>query len=98
MGSAYSAECECGYQEHDLMDGYGMSMQAYSIVVCLKCKRLSSLFLGKVTDTNETTITNRSCKHCHSGGIGLYEVLPDHNLCPGCGSTSLEFTETMLWD
>jgi hypothetical protein len=99
MGSAYSAHCSCGYEEHELMDGCGMEMQQYVVVACRKCHRLSSKYLGVISDSAESGLKNKRCGHCRSSNIFLYEV-PENGagVCPRCGKKSLAFAETMLWD
>ena len=99
MGSAYTAYCNCGYEEHDLMHGSGMAMQQYVIVVCQKCHRLSSKRLGVLNDTAGINLENKRCGHCGSRKISLYEV-PEvgASMCPRCGKKSLDFFRTMLWD
>ena len=99
MGAAYSAHCNCGYEEEDLMYGYGMEMQKYVVVVCQKCHRLSSKYLGVISDAAEMDLKNKRCGHCRSRKIDLYEVPDDGaSVCPRCGKKSLDFTTTMLWD
>jgi len=97
MGVAYSVRCECGYQEDELADGCGMAMQSYVIVLCKKCRRLSSKYIGLVGNTE--TISNKRCGHCRCGGIELYSASEsDNNKCPCCGKQSLVFTSTLCWD
>ncbi|MCG8010490.1 MAG: hypothetical protein ABW157_19820 [Candidatus Thiodiazotropha sp. LLP2] len=99
MGLAYSAECQCGYQEDELMDGCGMTMQQYAIVECSKCKRFSSKYLGTAVSSVEEAIRNKRCGHCRCGGLAVYEVSDSgKNRYPQCGKNSLAFFETMLWD
>lgn len=84
------------------MDGCGMAMQTYVIVKCPKCRRLSSKYLGDLGfDVDGALLQSKRCCHCHCrcGGLQVYEV-PESGIgeCPGCGETTLKFTETMLWD
>ena len=99
MGVAYAVSCKCGYDEHGLMDGSGMSMQQYAVVACKDCHRLSAKYLGATGNPDAVNLRDRHCKHCRSPRIELYEV-PEEGpgVCPRCGEHSLEFSATMLWD
>jgi len=82
------------------MDGCGMAMQAYAIVTCTKCRRLSSKYLGELGfNVDDALLQNKRCSHCRCGGLQVYEV-PENGIgeCPCCGEITLKFTETMLWD
>lgn len=81
------------------MYGCGMAMQQYVIVACEKCHRLSSKYLGVVSNFDEAALNNKRCSHCRSRRIELYEI-PEvgPGVCPRCGKQSLYFADTMLWD
>ncbi len=99
LGTVYSAQCECGYQEDDLTDGCGMRMQSYVVVICRKCHRLSSKYLGYIGLADANAVSNKRCGHCRRGGIERYEVLETgKGECPQCGNHSLKFSVGIVWD
>lgn len=97
MGSIYTAQCPCGFEQPDLMEGCGFSGldTSYEIQSCKHCEIIYSKQYGE----DKILYGKEFCKKCHRD-LTRFEKIDEEEkyVCPRCGGHSLKFFQCGVWD
>lgn len=98
MGSLYTAACPCGFEQYDLLQGYGVNTRGvgYEIYQCEECHTLVNYELIQAADSLFKPLR---CPQCRTTLRRLdSSQLEQPQPCPECRQGSLRLSLVGLWD